>query len=606
MLNGRLYRTAFVPFLLALAVAAFSLQRLPSPLGSTLAPEAFEKAPAMAQLGTLAEKFPQRRPGSRADQRMAGYVAEQIGNLGGTAGGGFALHSYRFAAQTIAGERTLTNVVATRPGSTAEAPIVIVAHRDAASGPARAELSATAALLELARVFSNSQTRRAIVLASTSGGSGGDEGAAHLPEELGTQPDAAIVLGDLASAATRPPLVVPYSNGPGAAPALLQRTLQSAIAQQAGIAAGAPSGLAQLVHLIFPLSVGEQGVLQARGIPAVLIQASGEAGPAAHAAVSGERLEGLGRAVLSAVNALDTAPNVPRAAQGGIAISRQELPRWALSLLVLTLILPVLIAAVDGLARLRRRRVAVVPWARWTVSCAAPFFACALLAYLLGLLGAFGGAPGAPVLPRAMPFGTRAAIALLVTLLVLLLAWAGWSSLVRRLGWGTRPDPDAAGLATTLVAVGVALVAWIVNPLGALLIVPALHVFMGLSTPQLRPRRVLGSIGLLALAAAPLALVALYYATTLDAGPGAAAWGALLLLAGGYVGPGSALLWSLGFGCAAACLITVVGEGVAPEQPAANGGGELAYMTRGPLTYAGPGSLGGTDSALYRPRVGAG
>ena len=38
MLNGRLYRVAFAPFALALAVAAFSLTARPGPLTSTLAP----------------------------------------------------------------------------------------------------------------------------------------------------------------------------------------------------------------------------------------------------------------------------------------------------------------------------------------------------------------------------------------------------------------------------------------------------------------------------------------------------------------------------------------------------------------------------------------
>jgi hypothetical protein len=600
MLNGRLYRAAFVPVVIALAIAAFSLQRLPAPLGSTLAPEAFEGAPATAQLDTLARAFPQRRPGSAGDERMAGYVAQQISSLGGTAGGGFAVHSYRFSAQTIDGERTLTNVVAIRPGSTDEAPILILAHRDSAQSGARGELSATAALLELARVFSDRETRRTIVLASTSGGSGGSEGAARLSAELHAPLDAAVVLGDLAGKKTRQPLVVPYSDSLGSAPALLQGTLTAAISQQAGIAAGSPGALAQLAHLVFPLSVGEQAVLQARGTPAVLVQSSSEAPPGAREAVSSERLEGLGRAVLSAVDALDTAPNVPTAAQTGIVVNHQELPSWALSLIVLALILPAAFAGIDGLARLRRRGVSVAHWAGWSLSCAAPFFACALFAYILGFLGVLGGAPGAPAPARATPFGATAAIALALEALGFVLAWIGWGSLVRRLRWGTRPDPDAAGIATVLLATAVAVAAWIENPFSALLIVPALHVLLALSTPQLRPRRALGSLCLLALAALPLALIALYYANALDAGPGAVAWGALLLLAGGYIGPASALAWSLALGCAAAALIAVVGEEINPEEPAAGEPREIRFMIRGPLTYAGPGSLGGTESALHR------
>ena len=58
MLNGRLYRVAFVPFALALAVASFSLTARPQPLTSTLAPDAFEGAPALAELQSLAPEFP--------------------------------------------------------------------------------------------------------------------------------------------------------------------------------------------------------------------------------------------------------------------------------------------------------------------------------------------------------------------------------------------------------------------------------------------------------------------------------------------------------------------------------------------------------------------
>ena len=587
MLNGRLYRAAFVPFLAALAVAAFSLTPLPAPLGSTLAPEAFEGAPAMAELATLARRFPQRRPGSGADRRMAAYVAAQLRGLGGTAGGGFSVRSYGFEAQTIDGEHTLANVIAQRPGSTEATPILIVAHRDAAARSAQAELSATAALIELAHVFANRETKRTIVLASTSGGSGGDEGAAQLISELHGPFDAAVVLGDLAGVRTRTPVVVPFSEGPGLAPLLLQRTLASAISQ--------------LVHLVMPLTAGEQGVLQARGIPAVLVSASGERGPGARERVSAERLEGLGRAVLSAVDALDTARDVPATTQTGLVLSHQQLPGWALRLLVLTLMAPVLVAGADGLARLRRRGVRVAHLAGWSVSCAAPFFACALFAYVLGFLGVLGGSPGAAaVLPSAMPVGVSAVIALLTTALVFVLAWMGWASLVRALRWGTRPDPDAAGLATAMVALVLALLVWIGNPLQALLLLAPLHVFLVLSTPQLRPPHLLGSLALLALAATPFALVLLFYALALGAGPVSVAWGALLLLAGGHIGPVSALLWSIAFGCLAAAGLLALAADIAPEAPAAGAPREIRFMSRGPLTYAGPGSLGGTESALRR------
>jgi hypothetical protein len=93
--------------------------------------------------------------------------------------------------------------------------------------------------------------------------------------------------------------------------------------------------------------------------------------------------------------------------------------------------------------------------------------------------------------------------------------------------------------------------------------------------------------------AAPV-LVALYYALTLGLDPIQMAWSWVLLLAGGAVGVLTALEWSVVAGCA----ISVISIAVrAARQPRP----EQAPVTiRGPVSYAGPGSLGGTESALRR------
>ncbi|MGD1057765.1 MAG: M28 family peptidase [Solirubrobacteraceae bacterium] len=612
MLNGRLYRAAFVPFLFVLAIAAFSLGARPAPLTSTLAPDAFEGAPAFAELGSMAAHFPQRRPGSTGDQELAGHVARTLEGLGGTAGGGFSVHSFRFQAQTIDGERTLTNVIAQRPGSTSAPPIVIVAHRDAAAQGARAELSGTAALLELARVFAARETKRTIILASTSGGSGGSAGASALAGELaaiggsaaesagGGPPDAAIVLGDVAGTATKRPLVVPFSDGLGSAPLQLQRTVNEAIIQEVVNHPGEPSALAQLAHLVFPMALGEQAVLNAGGLPAVLIQSSGERGPAPQESVSMERLEGFGRAALSAVDALDTAPNVSPAMQTGLLLAHKTMPMWVLRLLVLALLLPPLVAVVDGLARARRRRLAAGRWILWTLSCALPFFSCALLAYLLGWLGILGATPFGPVLSSALPFAGEAVTAVVAIVLTFALAWLLWVVLVRRMGWGARPSVEVAGLSMLLVALVVAWLAWIGNPLTALLAVPALHLWLVLASPDAlglsgRSRRP-ASLVLVALGVLPLALLISFYAHQLGLGVGEVAWTGVLLLAGGYMGLVGAILWSVAFGCVAVAVMLVFTP--IPDVPGALPGERIDVTIRGPMTYAGPGSLGGTESAL--------
>src|SRR6185437_11678077 len=164
MFDGRIYRAAFVPLLLVLVIAGFSLVGRAAPLGSTLAPDAFDGARAYAGLQALAKRFPDRRPGSAGDDALAAYIAQSLRGLGSPAavGGpsgqgaaaGFQVTTHRLRAQTVDGARTLATVIAERPGSTGESPIAILAHRDSvADGDGEAELSGTAALLELARTL---------------------------------------------------------------------------------------------------------------------------------------------------------------------------------------------------------------------------------------------------------------------------------------------------------------------------------------------------------------------------------------------------------------------------------------------------------------------
>jgi hypothetical protein len=613
MLNGRLYRVAFVPFALALAVAAFSLTARMSPLTSTLAPDAFEGAPALAELKRLATEFPSRSPGSPGDGALSRRIARTLEGLGAPGHGGFKVTTHEFQGQTIDGERTLSTVVAQRAGSSGGTPIVIVAHRDArgADGSsAEAELSGTAALLELARVFAARETQRTIVLVSTSGGSGGDAGALDFAAgdaspSTQTSPqagfDAAIVLGDVAGTGRGRPFVVPYSDAFGSAPEELQRTVTSAISQSVGANPGAPSTFGQLAHLAFPLATGEEGALNASGLPAVLVQVSGEATPHAGEAVSSGRLEGFGRAVLSAVDALDTAPDLALARQTGLVIGRQVLGEWVLRLLLATLLIPPLVLLADGYARLRRRRGAsgdraMLRGLGWTVSCALPFLAAALFAKALGKLGALPSPP-LPVQASALALGGSAVRGVLAVALALGLCWLAWPWAVRRLGLRTRPDDDGAGLAMLTVLLAVAIVVWLSNPYAALLLIVALHLWLLLVSPRTRPPRP-AALALIAVALVPLALLIAFYARELGVGPGGIVWDAVLLLAGGHIGFAAIVLWSLGCGCVVAAALLAT----APEAELGDDGidGGTPLRIRGPLSYAGPGSLGGTESALRR------
>jgi hypothetical protein len=256
-----------------------------------------------------------------------------------------------------------------------------------------------------------------------------------------------------------------------------------------------------------------------------------------------------------------------------------------------------LIVAADGLARARRRRLSVARWSLWTLLCAAPFLVAALFTVLLGAVGIIGAAPGEPVPPEALTFGWSAAATVAAVLLALVLAWLVWPMLVRRLGLGTRPLSDGAGVGMLLVLLPLTVVVWVANPITALLLLPAGHLWLLIVSPELRPRP-LASLALVAAGFIPLALLVTFYADQLGLGPGRVAWMAVLLVAGGHIGFPAVLLWVISLGCAAATAMLSVTAG---SQALGSGYEDDDEITiRGPLSYAGPGSLGGTGSALRR------
>lgn len=583
MLDPRIYRTGLVAVALAVVVLAFSLTSEQGGVRSNLAPDAFNGQNAYNQMLSLARLYPDRRPGSAGDNDVAEIVAQQLSRYG------FSVDRSTAAGRTPDGSPTLETVVGTRAGQ-ASGSILVVAPRDSASATSEpATLSGTAVLLDLARVLSGETQQRSVVLASISG-SAGQAGALRLAEHMSGPVDAVIVLGDLASDSTRGPLVVPWSGGSQLAPTMLRNTLAGAVRAQAGLRPGGTSIAAQLAHLALPLSPGSQAPFNARGKPAVLLSLSGEHAPGATLTGSAH-ITAMGKALLQSITALDGARAVPEPA-AYLLYSGKVVPAWAIRLLALGLILPVLLVAVDAAARAARR--GDPPWLRlgWALGAAVPFAlasAVCILARGAGLVHAPAGVLAGGIAPLK-----AGGVALLGGLGVLIgVGLFGW----RRL-WPQSGSPDAEPTAgppsvILLLMCTVALAVWVGNPVAALLVVPALHLWPWALDPDLRLRRPLALLLLLAGLLAP-AVVVVYQAHALGLGPAQALWHGLLLVAGGGVGLVTLLEWALLLGCVAgaAQLIASRRAPAIAEQP--------AVTVRGPVTYAGPGSLGGTESALRR------
>ena len=334
----------------------------------------------------------------------------------------------------------------------------------------------------------------------------------------------------------------------------------------------------------------------------MLISASGEVGPEPDAAVARGRLGQFGRAVLRTVVAIDAAGPADAAeaaaldeGPAGIVTMRNVLPDWAVRMLIGTLLLPALLAGLDAWFRARRRRLPAGRWARWVAVGALPFALAWLWLRLLGLTGALD-VPAAPVVPDAYRAGTAGIIAAVVR------PRRGGRRLVRaaaaaaaprgRVGQpgGGRPlggDRDDRRRCSRPSV-------WVANPYAAALLLPAAHLWLFAGSPTSRHGRLPALLMVIGGVLLPL-LVLVHYGRALELDPLALAWLATLVTAGGHVSAGAALAVSLWLACLAG-VVTVVRT---RRRVAATAEPE-PLRTRGPAGYAGPGSLGGTESALRR------
>lgn len=536
MIDFRPYRLAFVPALFAVIAVMFSLEGAPDALQPAGPPGTFDGGAASAAARLIATKMPDRQPGGAGDSATADLVAKRFDAV--PAG---VVSEQRYGARYGDEDVPLRNVVLTLPGD-GTSTIVVAAARDASRAPAAASsASATAVLLELARALGERQHSRTFVLASTSGSATGATGIRQLVDGL---PDpgaieAVIVISQPGASTPRPPYVVGSSSGERSAPVQIELTAESAVDTQAGLTNNQESAFTQLARLAIPSGIGDQAPLIGQGTDAIAISSAGERPlPATDDQIDDidpETIDAFGRAIQSAIGALDVAETDPvHGPSAHIEIGRNLVPGWALALLALALILPALVAAVDSCARVMRERLGIRAGLAWAAACALPFVGALAMLYALVVVGLVPRPPF-PFDPSLYSPGARGA----VTLGLVLLA-AGASIVALRF---RRRHPGAPPVAATpalgaLSAAG-CLALWLANPYAALLIAPAAHAWLlTAGEPRLAGRGLRALVALATLVPAIAAVAAVGTALALG---GDTPWMLTLMVADGQLGLGVTL-----------------------------------------------------------------
>ncbi|MDQ3992177.1 MAG: M28 family peptidase, partial [Actinomycetota bacterium] len=548
MIEPRIYRTAFIPAVLAAVLVMFSLENRPRPVPQGLAADVlFDGDIAHRELRKIVARHPDRQPGELSSAAVARDLAERFR----------ALEAEGFETSVDSwdeNEERLVNVTARRPGASRD-QIVIMAARDSQSVPdATGSAADTAALLELARVISGRPSRKTLVLASVDGSTLGDAGARRFARtaEDRDRIEAVIVLSNLGASQAHGPLVIAWSNDDSRGSIGLQRTATASLREELGTEPSEEGALGQLVRLAHPLGLGAQGPLLADGIEAVRISGSGELPPPDDQRgledVSVDRLGQLGRATLRLVSSLDNAPDAPdHGPNSYVAVARKILPGWVLGIFAATLLFPALVASIDALARARRRREVAPGWWRTIALWSLPFLAAFAMAELLVLFDQAPDAGAAPSPPGVHPLDGGAVAALGACAATALLVWL----LVRpRLTRRFEAAGSGGAAATSAIALGLAVLAvWVLNAYAALFLVPALHVWMiaMLSGARLSKRGAVAVVfaGLLA----PL-VAAIIYLDRLSLDPLEGLWYLWVLVTGHAVSPVTTVL---------ACICAAVG-----------------------------------------------
>ena len=535
MLNARLYRTCWLVAGVALVVALLTLES-PDSGPEPVLPSSIDGQATLDLASQLAAVAPERPAGSGPDLAASRWIQGQLSQVPGAAG--------RVQVQELVARRDrervdLQNVYLAVPGATGgtgRPGVLVVAPRDTPAGVS-AGVTSTAVMLQLARVSATSRHQRPHLFVSTDGSTVGNAGIRWFLERFSSFPLAAAVVLDAPGEAEGDRVHI-WRDGRVDRQALGLGYMAEAAVERAG---GRPEGPAsmgsQLLRLAVPQTFGDQGPAIADGLPAVALSGRAESPLRAGEEPTPERLELVANAANDLLGRLDAVEQAP-APDGGVAFAGKVLRPTVVRLVLLLLALPVLVLAVDAVARLRRARVPLGDGLRGVALRAVPLLVALAAAHLLVLAGMLPGtAAGAPPLPGDVGFGAVAGLGVVLAAAAGLAGWWWARRRLRRLS----AVPAAEGAAALGALAVLLVVLWLVSPYALVLALPAAHAAL-VATAARRPWHL---VALGAVALAPFAALALTTAGRLDANPVFAVWYLAETAAAGARGAWGILLGTL-------------------------------------------------------------
>ena len=472
---------ALVPVLIAaLAVREPALPPAPAePL------PAFNGNSAATKAASLLSLPDGRGPGSPGDLAAAGWVRQQLDQLG-----------YRVSVQNFAADLPdqanvpMRNVIGYLPGRRPEL-IAVIAHHDGTGTGADDNASSLGVMVELAAELKPLAHERGLVFVSTDGGTSGGQGAIEFDRRwpLAAHVESAIVLDSVAAPRGDPIQVVIRPDVPRGTSPTLVRTARSAIARATGQTPVLPGLLDQLSGLAIPYALNEQGPLIARGMPAVTLTAGPPPDPnAGFSSYDPNQLADVGNSTANLVTQLDGATTIDPGGRPDLFLGTRTVRGWLAQLALVALFAPPLACVLDMTARCRRRRLPLAPAA---AALAWRMLTFSTLLVALWLLPALPGnlASGLNVAPRPDAIGiTWTGILLAAMAGAATWRFAAGPRLVPRqpVAGGERTAGLVAGMLGMCFA-GTLLVA--VNPFALILVLPAAHLWLLLPSAARLGRR---------------------------------------------------------------------------------------------------------------------